>query len=173
MDPKLQRLLDEAEIRDVHLRYCRGIDRMDFDLVRSLLSSRRHRPAWRLAWRLEGDVEGSSNRPLDYCRCLNPPCTLLAISTSRYTGTWPMPNIMHALFTGQDRMATNPRPTMSSRPLHRQDGAAKRGMAYRSTAYSPLKRNERIRPSGRRSRPKFGYRSYPEQGRPVYKYGLV
>jgi hypothetical protein len=35
MDPKLQRLLDEAEIRDVHLRYCRGIDRMDFDLVRS------------------------------------------------------------------------------------------------------------------------------------------
>jgi hypothetical protein len=35
MDPRLQKLLDEAEIRDVHLRYCRGIDRMDFDLVRS------------------------------------------------------------------------------------------------------------------------------------------
>lgn len=28
-------LLDEAEIHKVHLRYCRGVDRMDWDLVRS------------------------------------------------------------------------------------------------------------------------------------------
>ncbi|MFD1554627.1 nuclear transport factor 2 family protein [Paraburkholderia silviterrae] len=35
MEAKLQQLLDEAEIRRVHLRYCRGIDRMDWDLVRS------------------------------------------------------------------------------------------------------------------------------------------
>jgi hypothetical protein len=35
MDPKLQKLVDEAEIRQVHIRYCRGIDRMDWDLVRS------------------------------------------------------------------------------------------------------------------------------------------
>jgi ketosteroid isomerase-like protein len=31
----LQDLLDKAAIREVHLRYCRGIDRMDWDLVRS------------------------------------------------------------------------------------------------------------------------------------------
>jgi hypothetical protein len=31
----LQRLLDEAAIRRVHLDYCRGIDRRDWDLVRS------------------------------------------------------------------------------------------------------------------------------------------
>ena len=32
MEPKLQQLLDEAEIRRVHIRYCRGVDRMDWDL---------------------------------------------------------------------------------------------------------------------------------------------
>lgn len=34
-DPELQRLLDEAAVKEVHLRYCRGIDRLDWDLVRS------------------------------------------------------------------------------------------------------------------------------------------
>lgn len=32
---ELQRLLDEAAIRRVHLDYCRGIDRRDWELVRS------------------------------------------------------------------------------------------------------------------------------------------
>ncbi len=31
----LKRLVDEAAIRDVHLKYCRGVDRRDWDLVRS------------------------------------------------------------------------------------------------------------------------------------------
>lgn len=31
----LQTLLDEAAIRKLHMRYCRGVDRMDWDLVRS------------------------------------------------------------------------------------------------------------------------------------------
>jgi hypothetical protein len=31
----VQQLLDEAEIRNLHLRYCRGVDRMDWELVRS------------------------------------------------------------------------------------------------------------------------------------------
>src|SRR5437879_12061044 len=35
MDPNLQRFVDEAEIRQAHIRYCRGIDRMDWGLVRS------------------------------------------------------------------------------------------------------------------------------------------
>lgn len=35
LDPALQRLLDETAVKNVHLRYCRGIDRMDWDLVRS------------------------------------------------------------------------------------------------------------------------------------------
>lgn len=35
MDPRLATLLDQQEITDVCLRYCRGIDRRRFDLVRS------------------------------------------------------------------------------------------------------------------------------------------
>lgn len=35
MDPRLETLLAKNEIEDVVLRYCRGIDRRDFDLVRS------------------------------------------------------------------------------------------------------------------------------------------
>lgn len=35
LDRKSQELQDKAEIREAHMRYCRGIDRMDFDLVRS------------------------------------------------------------------------------------------------------------------------------------------
>lgn len=35
MSLTLQELLDQAEIRNVHLRYCRGVDRMDWDLIRS------------------------------------------------------------------------------------------------------------------------------------------
>jgi ketosteroid isomerase-like protein len=33
--PEVQRLVDEAAIRRVHLDYCRGIDRRDWELVRS------------------------------------------------------------------------------------------------------------------------------------------
>jgi hypothetical protein len=35
MDPRVSALLDKQEIEEVVLRYCRGIDRRDFDLVRS------------------------------------------------------------------------------------------------------------------------------------------
>ena len=35
MDHELQRLVDIAAIKDIHIRYCRGIDRFDWDLVRS------------------------------------------------------------------------------------------------------------------------------------------
>jgi hypothetical protein len=31
----LQMLIDQTAIKDLHLRYCRGVDRMDWDLVRS------------------------------------------------------------------------------------------------------------------------------------------
>ena len=54
MDAKLQALLDEAEIKKVHIRYCRGIDRMDFDLVRSCY----HPDAVDRHGAYEGDVEG-------------------------------------------------------------------------------------------------------------------
>lgn len=35
MDEELRRFLDEEAVKKVHVRYCRGIDRMDFDLIRS------------------------------------------------------------------------------------------------------------------------------------------
>jgi hypothetical protein len=34
MEEALQRLLDEAAIKKVHIRYCRAIDRMDWELLR-------------------------------------------------------------------------------------------------------------------------------------------
>jgi hypothetical protein len=37
--PQIQRILDEKAVRDVHLRYCRGVDRQDWDLVRSCFHS--------------------------------------------------------------------------------------------------------------------------------------
>ena len=54
MDPKLQKLVDEAEIRQVHIRYCRGIDRMDWALVRSCY----HPDAIDRHGAYEGGVEG-------------------------------------------------------------------------------------------------------------------
>lgn len=35
IDEEMRRLLDETAIKAVDLRYCRGIDRMDWDVVRS------------------------------------------------------------------------------------------------------------------------------------------
>ncbi len=54
MDARLQALLDEAEIKKVHIRYCRGIDRMDLDLVRSCY----HPDAVDRHGAYEGDVDG-------------------------------------------------------------------------------------------------------------------
>lgn len=31
----VQQFIDQAEIRNLHMRYCRGVDRMDWELVRS------------------------------------------------------------------------------------------------------------------------------------------
>ena len=54
MDLKLRKLVDEAEIRQVHIRYCRGIDRMDWALVRSCY----HPDAIDRHGAYEGGVEG-------------------------------------------------------------------------------------------------------------------
>lgn len=54
MEPKLQQLLDEEEIRRVHIRYCRGVDRMDWDLIRSCY----HPDAIDRHGAYEGGVEG-------------------------------------------------------------------------------------------------------------------
>ena len=50
----VQRVVDAAAVRDVHLRYCRGIDRLDWDLVRSAYhpdATDNHGP-------YKGDVDG-------------------------------------------------------------------------------------------------------------------
>jgi hypothetical protein len=50
----LERVVAEAAVRDVHLRYCRGIDRLDWDLVRSAY----HPDAVDNHGPYQGDVEG-------------------------------------------------------------------------------------------------------------------
>jgi hypothetical protein len=54
LEEKFQHLLDEAEIRRVHIRYCRGVDRMDWDLIRSCY----HPDAIDRHGAYEGGVEG-------------------------------------------------------------------------------------------------------------------
>lgn len=54
MERALQNLLDEAAIKKIHLRYCRGIDRRDYDLVRSCF----HPDAIDNHGHYVGDIEG-------------------------------------------------------------------------------------------------------------------
>lgn len=54
MEAALQNLIDVQAIKDVHLRYCRGIDRADYDLVRSCY----HPDAIDDHGPYRGDVEG-------------------------------------------------------------------------------------------------------------------
>lgn len=54
MNPELQRLLDEADIRAVVNRYARGVDRRDWDLVRSCY----HPDAQEDRGRYRGGVDG-------------------------------------------------------------------------------------------------------------------
>ena len=60
MHEALQRLVDEADIKKVHLRYCRGVDRLDWDLVRSCY----HSDAIDDHGEYAGGVEGF----IEYCR---------------------------------------------------------------------------------------------------------
>ena len=52
--PDVQALLDKQAIYEVVCRYCRGIDRLDLDLVRSCydVDAREHHPGY------DGDVDG-------------------------------------------------------------------------------------------------------------------
>jgi ketosteroid isomerase-like protein len=64
MEASLQRLLDEAAIKDLQIRYCRGIDRMDWDLVRSC-----YHPD---AIDDHGDYVGGIDGFIDYCKAGTP-----------------------------------------------------------------------------------------------------
>lgn len=54
MNEGLQRLIDKDEIRDVMARYCRGVDRADWDLLRSAY----HSDAYDDHGDYKGDVDG-------------------------------------------------------------------------------------------------------------------
>lgn len=73
MDEALQRLIDEAAIKKVHLRYCRAIDRRDFDLLRSC-----YHPD---AEDDHGDFVGGIDDFIEFCR----EGTLNFTSTSHHT----------------------------------------------------------------------------------------
>ena len=64
MDKGLQELLDEAAIRKVHIRYCRAIDRMDWDLLRSC-----YHPD---AQDDHGEFVGGIDAFIDYCKAGTP-----------------------------------------------------------------------------------------------------
>jgi len=74
MEEALQRLVDEAAIRKVHMRYCRGIDRADFELIRSCY----HPDAIDDHGEFVGGVDGF----IDYCRAGLPNF----LSTTHFTG---------------------------------------------------------------------------------------
>lgn len=70
----LQRLLDEAAIKKVHLRYCRGIDRMDWALIRSC-----YHPD---AIDDHGEYVGGIDGFIEYCQAGCP----TFLSTTHFTG---------------------------------------------------------------------------------------
>ena len=74
MDDALQRLLDEEAIKKVHIRYCRGIDRMDWDLIRSC-----YHPD---AIDDHGEFVGGIDEFIEYCKKGCP----TFISTTHFTG---------------------------------------------------------------------------------------
>jgi ketosteroid isomerase-like protein len=74
MDKALQRLLDVAAIKEVHIRYCRGIDRRDWDLVRSC-----YHPD---ATDDHGDYVGGIDGFIEYCKV----GTLTFEATCHFTG---------------------------------------------------------------------------------------
>jgi hypothetical protein len=74
MDASLQRLLDEAAIKALQIRYCRGIDRMDWDLVRSCY----HPDAVDDHGEYVGGVDGF----IEYCKAGTPNF----LSTTHFTG---------------------------------------------------------------------------------------
>jgi SnoaL-like domain len=74
MEYSLQMLLDEMAIKNLHIRYCRGIDRMDWDLVRSCY----HPDAIDDHGGYVGGVEGF----IEYCKAGTPNF----VSTTHMTG---------------------------------------------------------------------------------------
>jgi ketosteroid isomerase-like protein len=74
MEEELRRLVDEAEIRKVHMRYCRGIDRMDWELIRSC-----YHPD---AIDDHGEYVGGIDGFIDYCKAGCP----TFVSTTHFTG---------------------------------------------------------------------------------------
>jgi hypothetical protein len=74
LEPALQRLLDEAAIKAVQIRYCRGVDRMDWELVRSC-----YHPD---ATDDHGDYVGGVDGFIEYCKAGTPNFE----STTHFTG---------------------------------------------------------------------------------------
>jgi hypothetical protein len=74
MEASLQRLLDEEAIKKVQIRYCRGIDRMDWELVRSC-----YHPD---ATDDHGDYVGGIDGFIEFCRAGCP----TFMSTTHFTG---------------------------------------------------------------------------------------
>jgi hypothetical protein len=78
MDEALQLLLDEAAIKKVHLRYCRAVDRRDWDLLRSCY----HPDAIDDHGDFEGGYVGGVDGFIEYCM----QGTLHFRSTTHFTG---------------------------------------------------------------------------------------
>ena len=105
MEARLQQLLDEAEIRRVHIRYCRGIDRMDWDLVRSCY----HPDAIDRHGAYNGDVEGFIDWAAELLPTFESRSTSPATSMSRCTAMWRLRSTMRRQATAQNPTATSPR----------------------------------------------------------------
>ena len=71
---ELIQFLDEAAIKKVHIRYCRGIDRMDWDLIRSCYHAD--------AIDDHGEYVGGIDGFIEYCKVGCP----TFVSTTHFTG---------------------------------------------------------------------------------------
>jgi hypothetical protein len=78
MEEAVQRLLDEAAIKKVHIRYCRAVDRRDWELLRSCY----HPDAIDDHGEFEGGYVGGIDGFIEYCIEGTPHF----LSTSHFTG---------------------------------------------------------------------------------------
>ena len=164
MDQALQQLIDEAAIAKVHLRYCRAIDRRDFDLLRSC-----YHPD---AVDDHGDFVGGIDDFVEFCR----EGTLNFTSTSHHTTNTLVEvegDVAHAEFYGRayHRVAAGVDGIEKDLAVNTRwiDRFEKRGGEWRIAKRLVVVDTDRVDPVRERWVPDEQYRGRRDRGDPSYE----
>ena len=166
MEAALQRLLDEDAIKKVHLRYCRAIDRRDFDLLRSCYHAD--------AIDDHGDFVGGIDEFIAYCR----EGTLNFLSTSHLTCNMLVEvhgDVAHTEFYGRayHRVAAGADGVEKDLAVNTRwvDRFEKRGGEWRIARRTVVVDSDRVDPVQERWVPDEQYRGRRDSSDPSYAGG--